>query len=628
VTVTDEPSAREPEIAPATTPPPSGRVARWVVGDPVRAVAVLLIVVQLVWRVLIAGRGFLAFDDFTLASSAAESAPTPSFLTAVYNNHMMPGTMLVTWLVTRAAGLAYWPYVTLLTAAQATVSIAFYRLLRRLLPARWGLLVPLAVFLFCPLTLELTSWWAVGANLLPMQLATVLAIGAQARYVRTGRPRHLLTLALSVVLGLLFYEKSLLIVPLVFLVTVCLFVRGGPLRSVALAVRRYWRAWLVLLVVTGAYLPLYLTRSNNSLHGPRSVREATTFVRQLVGTTLVPGLVGGPWRWLGTGDGAPLAVTHEVARWLSWAVLVAVVAVSIRLRTWAIRPWVLLVLYVAIDAALLTMTRLGLYFSSAAGLAPRYIGDVVVVAALCLGVALFGLVDVADEAPVRPRTWPAATWNQSAAAAALVLALTALLFSQGWSTARFGDLWSVKAGRDYLHNAEADLAKVPPKTVFLDTALPETVQSRLTYPYNLQSRFFRPVKDGPTFVTEAENPWMFDDTGHAHPATVAGIPNEPGTDRYCHGYRLDKGLPVRIPLTQKLYQWQWVVRIGYLSSGESFMLLRFGTTERFLQLHPGGIRQLILTLDGGGDALELTVQDPNVVTCTNDIIVGHPVPRP
>jgi len=58
------------------------------------------------------------------------------------------------------------------------------------------------------------------------------------------------------------------------------------------------------------------------------------------------------------------------------------------------------------------------------------------------------------------------------------------------------------------------------------------------------------------------------------------------------------------------------------------MLLRFGTAQRFLELHPGGIRQLILTLDGGGDALELTVQDPDVVTCTNDIIVGHPVPRP
>ena len=47
--------------------------------------------------------------------------------------------------------------------------------------------MPLCLFLFNPLTLEVSAWWAVGINLLPMQLAMVLAVGAQVRYLRDAR---------------------------------------------------------------------------------------------------------------------------------------------------------------------------------------------------------------------------------------------------------------------------------------------------------------------------------------------------------------------------------------------------------------------------------------------------------
>src|SRR5690349_10229532 len=111
----------------------SGRVARWVSENPVRAAAVALIALQLAMRLQIASRRYLAFDDFTFASRAADSHLWPAFLFGLSNNHLMPGGMFVTWLVTRATGLAYWPYVVLLIAAQALVDVAFYRLLRLVL---------------------------------------------------------------------------------------------------------------------------------------------------------------------------------------------------------------------------------------------------------------------------------------------------------------------------------------------------------------------------------------------------------------------------------------------------------------------------------------------------------------
>jgi hypothetical protein len=569
-------------------------------------------------RVQIASRGYLAFDDFTFASRAAGSHLSQGFLFRLSNNHLMPGGMLVTWLVTRATGLAYWPYIVLLTAMQALVDVAFYRLLRSMLRPGWGLLVPLTVFLFSPLTLEATSWWAVGVNVLPMQLAMVLAIGAQVRYIRTRNTRHLVTLGLSLVLGLLFFEKSLLIVPLVYLVTACLYANGGPLRSLWQAARGYWQSWAVLAGVTAGYLGFYVNRSGAAVHRPNSASEAATFLRELVGSNFVPGLIGGPWRWLSAGDGAPVSAPTDVPRWLSWAVFAVFVIGTVYFRRSALRAWTLLGGYLLIVAALLAMTRLGLFFSAAAGLAPRYISDAVVVAALCVGVALVGLVDRPDEtvAPLPARV-PVSVM--------VAVALTLLLLSAGWSSARFGDEWASKKGRDYLRTAMADLAKAPPGTVFLDRALPENVQSSLAYPDNLQSRFFGPVRHGPVFVDAAENPSMFDDTGHIRRAHVEGTGIQPGPDPAC-GYPVSDASTVRIPLTMPVFEWRWVVRIGYLGSERSPVVFSLGRSVYHFEAHRE-VHQLYFVISGGGDSVQLTVLDPTVRLCVKEITVGQLVPQ-
>jgi hypothetical protein len=626
-----------------------GRVARWIRSDPVRATAVALIAVQIAWRPQIAARGFLAFDDFTLASRSAESHLTVDYLTTLFNNHFMPAGLLITWLVTHAVGLAYWPYVMLMTLGQAAVSIAFYRLLRELLRPGWGQLVPLAVFLFSPLTLEVTSWWAVGVNLLPMQLAMVLAIDAQVRYARTRRPRHLVTLGLALLLGLLFFEKSVLIAPLVFLLTACLFTSGGPVRSLLRALVRYWQSWAVLLGIWVAYLALYLTRAQSSLHRPASAGEAFDFVRQLILFTLIPGLFGGPWRWLAAGDGAPVTAPAEVPRWLALGAFVALVVLTVLARRIATRAWVLLLGYVALVAVLLAMTRLGFFFSAAAGLAPRYVSDVVVVAALCIGVAVLGLRDPVPVTATPEATMPDATTPEAAAPAAdpdaapvagspavlrsregiagvLVVVLAAYLLGAAWSAARFGDDWAVKRGRDYLRTAEQELATVPPGTVFLDQAVPESVQSSLAWPYNLQSHFFRPAQHRPVFVTEAEDPSIFDDLGHIRHAVVQGHNILPGTDPTC-GYKIDSGGTAHMRLAGNLIEWLWVVRVGYLSSGDSDALLHLGDGSRWFHVHKG-LHQVIMLVEGVGDTIELTVQDPAVTLCTNEITVGRAVPRP
>ncbi|MGS2612917.1 hypothetical protein ACVCAH_00035 [Micromonospora sp. LZ34] len=587
----------------------------------------VLIVIGLAWRAQIASRGYLAQDDFVLAARAAGSDLTVDFLLSQFNNHLMPAGLLVTWLFTHAAGLAYWPYVLLLTAGQAVLSVAFYRLLRLIVPPSWGLLVPLCVLLFSPLTLEVTSMATTGLMLLPMQVAMVLAMSAQVRYVRTRQARHLVTLALSVLLGLLFFEKSLLIVPLVFLLTACLSVTGGPVGSIIRTVRRYWPSWLILTVLSLAYLGLYLSRSQSPLPGSRSPDAVLTFVGHLIGYTLLPGLLGGPWHWLDADDGTAAAAPHVSARWLAGAVFLALIVVTVRLRRSALRAWVLLGAYLALVAALLAATRLGLGLSAVMGLVPRFVSDVVVVAALCIGVALLGLANPTGETPARSWTRPVPLWGRRASVGALVAALVAAS-GTAWSGAQFADDWAVKQGRDYLHTAQGELSKAPPGTVFFDQPVPEGVVAALSRPDNLQSHFFRPIQPQPVFVTEAETLWMFDEAGHIRLARVEGTAIRPGPEGVW-GHCVDGGQTVRMPLTKWLRnEWERVVRIAYISTGDSRAVLRHGGATREFQVRGGEVRQIFLLMGGGGDTLELTVTDRTVRLCTNEITLGNLVPQP
>ncbi|HWS33891.1 MAG TPA: hypothetical protein VN408_14260, partial [Actinoplanes sp.] len=172
-----------------------------VIGLTVTTVAAVFILVSVAVRAVVAYRGFLTYDDFPLLSMAEKNTLHADYLFGLFNNHLMPAGHLLTWLTLRFGGFAYEPFLALMILGQLVVGIALYRLLRLMLLPGWGILVPLGVFLLSPLTLEATSWWAVGINMLPMQLAMVLALGAQVRFIRTRHRKHLVTLAASVLFG-------------------------------------------------------------------------------------------------------------------------------------------------------------------------------------------------------------------------------------------------------------------------------------------------------------------------------------------------------------------------------------------------------------------------------------------
>jgi len=604
--------------------PEPGPLARWVRADHLRAASIALIAVALAWRAAIATRGYFSQDEFVIAARAVDTGLTTDYLFGIFNNHLMPGGLLVAWLVVRVDGLAAWPWVLLLTAGQAAVCVAFYRLLRSLLRPGWALLVPLCMVLFSPLTLEASSLWVVGLLMLPVQLAMILAIGAQTRYARTGRHRHVVGLVLAVALGLAFDTKALLIIPLLYLVTACLLCEGRLIASLWAALRRFWPGWVALTALAGAYVVFYLDQPAGSIDAG-SPGTMAGFARDLIGTTLVPGLAGGPWRWTYAGDGPPLVDPPVVGVWLAWALLIVLVVVTVRARASASRAWLLLLGYTAMVTTLFALTRLGGPLGSLTGLIPRYVSDVVVIAALSAGVALLGLRDRPE-----PVAWPVprALREPSAFAVglvAVVVVVAAVAVGNLWSVNRFNDNWRIKYGRDYLRTAQAALAAAPPGTVLLEESVPDRVVAGYFWPDNLQSHFFRAARLHPVFVTEAENPSMFDDTGRIREATVQGIGIAPGPAGGC-GYRVTFGGEVRIPLAVPAVHWPWWVYVGYLSSADSTVTFQLGDAVHRFNVHRG-LNQIFFRLESAGDAVRLSVDDPGEVLCTRAITVGRLAPK-
>ena len=157
------------------------------------------------------------------------------------------------------------------------------------------------------------------------------------------------------------------------------------------------------------------------------------------------------------------------------------------------------------------------------------------------------------------------------------------------STARFADDWAVKQGRDYLEAARADLAKAPPGTVFFDQPVPTQVLLPIFGDERMQSRFLRPIEPQPVFITEAEYPSMFDESGHIRPARVEGFVTQPGSEPNC-GYKVIGGQTSRMSFANAPYPWNWFVRIGYYSPQNTTAVFRLGEATHRFALQTGSIR--------------------------------------
>ena len=592
------------------------QLATWARGRGVVLGGLALIAVQLIWKSFFLGHFFFRQDDIHVLELALGHSFSWKYLTFVGAGHLIPGVYAITWVVARIS-LYNWALGSAVTVVMlAGAGLAALRLLRTLFGNRPAILVPLTVYLLCPLTIPDLSWWTSAIESLPLQIAIFMALNAQVHYVRTGRFRHAVAAAAWLLFGLVFFEKAL-VVPLLLLgVTSGFLMDGSWPRAVGRSLVTYWRAWALQLAVAAGYLIVLA----ESLHTssvrpgvPASSAGVLTFIWEITKDTFVPGAIGGPWQWLPAGDmeyaySAPAAALA----WLALIAAAAIVASSIWSRKLALRAWVILAAWVAAaDITPVLLGRISELGPQLTGLETRYVADATPVLAICLGLA-FWPVAGKREAASRRR---AVTNGIQAGYMIAAGTVGAFLIGSVWSVQAYENVTTSQPNQIFIANARVAVAEAPAGTVIFDEPVPSSLMLGIFGQYAEASQVVGPMEgaDAAARVRWTGRPdgtidhlMVFGTDGRLRRAAVygrAGIPGPRG--RNCASVRHRR---VIIAFPQPTGPRSQVLLVAYLASaavGGQYATVSYGHSSQLLTVRPG-LHNAYLPVQGSADSVTLS----------------------
>ena len=592
-------------------------------GQMVSIVCLLMVVGQLSFRAWAAYGGWFYVDDFKFLATSREPLTLDLLLTP-HDDKLMPSGLLIAWLVAQGGAFPWPAAATSLVLMQAVASLAAWLMLRTVFGSRWGIVPLLALYLFLPMTLTAFMWWGAAINLVPIQAAMFLAVAAHVTYLRTRRFRWILTTALVIAVGMTFFQKSLLIYPVILLLSYFWFARGNAPRRVWDALRRWWPAWTVHGLVLGGYLGYHLTH----IDSPVSVDSTVDYGGVLSGVafqTFLTTAVGGPVRW--SEAVLPAAQVDPPVAVLAAAALLAggTIAYAAMRRTFTWPAWGLIVGYVLIDGFLLASGR-GSTAGVLASVEARYVSDAAPVLVLALGLAFMPLrasgttSSMPRQSPILTSTPP--TWS-FAAIGALVAAGSAV------SSVQYVSFWHDDfAARVFVDNVTAAERRTGDLRI-LDAEVPAAVILPGLYPYTLPSRFFadntnvHPVKRGTNLA-------VLDDQGVARiPVIDGGVRAAPppagscgrlySTDPKQKEFARPNGLTLQ--MSGRGFGFGTWVSIGYLATKDSEVTVTAGDASRRIPLVRGANTYFMRP---GKDVDEVSFNDlaKNTTLCVSSVQIG------
>lgn len=567
-----------------------GRVGRFRPADATAWAAAGIGAAAWLWHAVVVLRGYFYQDDFVYIDTAAHTTPTPAHLFQPYHGNVMPGQFLLAWVVTRIAPLGHAVAVLPVLALAAVALVLMWSCLVGLGGRRWVLLVPFTVFALSPAIFLPTVWWAYSLELMPLLVALLAAVRSQLAFLRTGTLGHALAALGWTAVGLLCWDKAVLIPIVVFGVTVLLAPR---------TLRPYWTLWLGYVALIGAYSGTYLliTRHDTGTV-PLRAHDIPSLAEVMVGRTFLPELLGGPWRsaagptsWL-VGSALLLAIT--------WAVLVALVVASWAAcrgsaagRSRAAVAFGVVLVYLAVDVGLVAAGRLGV-LGTAIGSDPRYTADAIPVALLFVSAVL-----------------PARLPRVGVLVAGVGLAASAVVTLLGPPYA------PTSAARTFVTNAAAD-----PTADLYDGPVPAAVLVGWFGAQDRASVVLGALPDPPRFDQPGGDLRMLDDTGTPRPIVLLGAATgRPGPVAGC-GYAVTSRV-TDVPLVTPAQGGRPVVRIGYYAGSGLTGSVDIGAGPVNVSFQ-AGVHDLFLVADRPPADVRITASGGTV--CVTDVAVGTPLP--
>lgn len=592
-------------------------------------VAVVLVAAQVVWKARLLHGLYFVRDDFHDLDLAIEHPLNWSYLTYIWDGHLIIGLRLVAWFMVRTS-LYNWGLACAITVAfTAAAGLACYRALRTLFGDSPRILVALGFYLLTPLTIATFAWWSSAMESVPLQLAIFMALTSHVLYVRTGRTRHLVAAGFWVAFGLIFFEKALVLPLLLFAITAGFLVgRRNLLDGARNALRLYWPAWVVylgLLIGYSIVLAVALRSSIAQPHAPPSISSIGAVVGDLLKDSFLPGAFGGPWQWFPV-TSFVLGGSPPFLQWLSVVAAVIVVAVSVALRRVAWVAWAALAGWIfAADMVPLFIGRVSTMLPALLGLDIRYVADAAAVAVICLGLAFWPIAETSRA----PRVQPNVPQQFKLAAAGLVG-----LFVLGsiWSVQQLGQTISGAATRSYIANATEAVSLAPNGTAVYDWPVPDSIVPSVFGKYSQASAIVGDIDAGKLrWVRKpdgtVDNLSWFGTDGKLYQAWVgpaASILRPAG--HACWPERHGR-IVVKFGAPSSIYT--WVLRFGYLlgPSSPGTITVGYGNSVTNLTVRPG-LHAAYLP-ERGGNVTKVTFAGLGTTPmCIGDVEAGSIVPSP
>jgi hypothetical protein len=586
--------------------------ATWVRRNYVLSAGLLLVLAEVIWKAQFLSHMYFSQDDFVNLDIAIKSPFDWKYLSLIGAGHLFPGVRALTWVLARISLYNWGLDAGVALALVAAASLAALRLLRTLFGDRPAILIPLAIYALTPLTVPDLGWWWCAIESLPLQLAIFMALDAHVRYVRTGGRSHLIGAAVWLAIGMIFFEKGIVVAPLMFVITAG-FLMGTRswIAGAAAALRQYARAWLVYGALMVGYAVMFFVAFGSSAQqaqAPTSASAVLSVASTLIRDTFVTGALGGPWHWLPLPDGQQaLAQPPGFIVLLCGLVTVVVLAITILLRPIAIRAWGILLGWVLVaDVLPLAVGRLYGGLAGFLGLETRYLADAACVLAICVGLAFLPVIGTQQAEAAHSRRLPtgahqlrnllAVDQNLRYAGAALV---AIFVVSSIWSVHAYENSTpGAPAARTYVTDIKKAVDLVPRGTTVLDQYMPQQlVEGLFGKPYALESSVIGDLEQGPSagkvdWITNPDGTIddlrIFGGDGQLYPAVIEGVYSvkRSGTGlKACWPAR--KGhVVVRFQQTTGIYD--WMLRLTYI----------WGSAPSTVQVHYGGLVRQLSVLHG------------------------------
>lgn len=571
---------------------------------------------HLLFRVWAIGQSYYYADDYLLLTDALTTSFTADYLLSPENGHLMPGARALYWLVAHLGGtdwtLAAVIAITLHLAASILAAWSFVVVFG----GRWGVVVLYIVYATSAMTAQAFMWWVSSVNQSAIAIAFFAAIGSWVAYLRSRNLRWLAVSLLALVWGLLFFQKSLLILPVLAFLLAAYFTEGPLTHRLTVAIRRYWPAALAF----GATAVVYVTYLMTQVPQPTSSATARWWdlFTTMVLSTFVTGVTGGPSGWIAKPGGA----WANPPGWqliLSWALLLAVVSASLLTRRRAGRAWALLAGYLVVLVLLVGTSRAGVFGTEIAA-AYRLQTDALYVALLAAGLAFMPIPGAhGSSTPRRREDFPAALLDKPLR---LITALVAIGGLVNWVT--WVDLWTKEnTSQAYVARLTADLDRIGAQDL-ADRPVPTTIVSDLLGNANRLSLVAPLIAPQARFPEQSDRLAVVTSSGAVHHAMLdATVRSEPGPVPQC-GWRV--GARGRaIPMTGETRSEALWTRLGYLSSHGAVVRLETGGTAVEARINKG-LGSLYLRLNDTGSSIRISGLPDDMTLCVGVVEVGRPVP--